>query len=137
MYSKKEKMKRKLADLVDSLHNKEINDLNSDMNEVTPEIKKWQTLCTEPVLLDVFVANKIKKKTFEAKKAKEDKEKIDECNHFKIRNDKLNEVSKICKLYGMQDYTVDKIQPSDRDLVSPFAYGIANPIGAYKKSGSM
>lgn len=65
MYSKKEKMKRKLVDLVDSLHNKEIADLRKDMKVVTPEMKKWQIINTEPVFIDVFVANKIKKNKFE------------------------------------------------------------------------
>jgi hypothetical protein len=52
-------MKRKLLDLVDNIHKEEADELETDLNKVTPEMREWQKKCEEPVNFEVFVVSKI------------------------------------------------------------------------------
>ena len=53
-------MKRKLVDLIDKLHKDELKELNENLNEIGPFIEEFAKKNEEPVLLDVFVINKLK-----------------------------------------------------------------------------
>ena len=48
-----------MVDLIDGLHEKELEELDSVISEIGPEIKELTKKCEEPVLLDVFLFNKI------------------------------------------------------------------------------
>ena len=52
-------MKRKLFDLIDSIHREEQQDLNTDLQRVKGEMREWQKKSEEPVNYEVFVASKI------------------------------------------------------------------------------
>ena len=55
-------MKRKLQDLIDDLHINELEELETMLDQIHPEIKEFTKRQEEPVHLDVFLVNQLKKK---------------------------------------------------------------------------
>lgn len=60
MISKGEKMKRKLIEMIDGLHNNELTELKQNLDHIVPNMKEVTSKNEEPVILDVFVVNNIK-----------------------------------------------------------------------------
>lgn len=130
-------MKRKLIDLVDSLHKTEKQELLDGMKELKPEMKHWQELCEEPVFLDVFVANKLKVKGDQQKEDDLSEAIAAMCDITARRKEKLKELYKISKEYKIFNAVKNLERPSDPVLTTQFAYGISNAYMEYKKNSNM
>ena len=66
--SKTEADKRKLIDLIDSLHEEEQEDMDKDFKDIRADMRKWQRKMHEPYNIDVFVVDKQLKAEAEAVK---------------------------------------------------------------------
>ena len=62
MISKGEKMKRKLVEMIDSLHTSELQELKQNLDRIVPNMKEVASKNEEPVILDVFVVNNVKQR---------------------------------------------------------------------------
>ena len=59
LVSPNEQMKRKLLDLVDSIHREEKDALAGDLEKCRGEMRRWEKTGQEPVNFDVFVINRL------------------------------------------------------------------------------
>jgi len=65
-------MKRKMVDLIDSIHELERDELKGDLGFIGPEMEEWQRKQVEPVNYDVFVVGK--RQSADARRRREEKE---------------------------------------------------------------
>ena len=59
--SKHEDMKRKMLDLIDSIHKNENEELEEELKYVGTELRDWNKRCMEPVNFEAFVYDKMQK----------------------------------------------------------------------------
>ena len=119
-------MKRQFLDLVDELHQQEQEELDDNLGRVRPEIREWQRKQVEPVNFEVHVWNKLQQIEKRRAARQNYKDQLEACDTIRLTNERLVELSDLCKQYGIPDNAESRVRLSDRVLLDQFVNGIGN-----------
>ena len=135
--SKHEDMKRKMLDLIDSIHKNENEELEEELKYVGTELRDWNKRCMEPVNFEAFVYDKMQKLQQMKEKKQLFEEQMQECDSVQKTKKKIAELEDLCQHYGMPNFVKNKVKMNDRQLIDQFTNGTEYAFHVYKNHSSI
>ena len=91
----------------------------------------------EPVNFEVHVWNKLQQIEKRRAERQNYKDQLEACDTIRLTNERLVELSDLCKQYGIPDFAESGVRLSDRVLLDQFVNGIGGSFLAYKRGANI